>query len=66
MSGPVLQRLNFKSYWNYARRLPAHDPGHDWRYAIDATKIQQELGWYPIETFETGLRKTVAWYFNKF
>jgi len=37
-------------------------PGHDLRYAIDATKIREELGWSPRETFETGLRKTVAWY----
>jgi dTDP-glucose 4,6-dehydratase len=37
-------------------------PGHDMRYAIDATKIERELGWTPIETFETGLRKTVQWY----
>lgn len=37
-------------------------PGHDWRYAIDAAKISQELGWSPHETFETGLRRTVAWY----
>lgn len=37
-------------------------PGHDFRYAIDATKIQTELGWKPQETFETGLRKTVRWY----
>ena len=37
-------------------------PGHDQRYAIDATKIKRELGWVPQETFETGLRKTVAWY----
>ena len=36
--------------------------GHDRRYAIDARKIEQELGWRPHETFETGLRKTVAWY----
>ena len=36
--------------------------GHDRRYAIDARKIEQELGWRPLETFETGLRKTVAWY----
>lgn len=39
-------------------------PGHDLRYAIDATKIQHELGWMPTETFETGIRKTVEWYLN--
>ncbi|GIU13412.1 dTDP-glucose 4,6-dehydratase [Shewanella morhuae] len=37
-------------------------PGHDVRYAIDASKIERELGWVPIETFETGIRKTVQWY----
>jgi dTDP-glucose 4,6-dehydratase len=37
-------------------------PGHDRRYAIDASKIERELGWVPQETFETGLRKTVQWY----
>jgi dTDP-glucose 4,6-dehydratase len=37
-------------------------PGHDIRYAIDASKIQRELGWVPQETFESGLRKTVEWY----
>jgi dTDP-glucose 4,6-dehydratase len=37
-------------------------PGHDRRYAIDASKIQRELGWQPVETFETGIRKTIAWY----
>jgi len=37
-------------------------PGHDWRYAIDATKMGDELDWSPVETFETGIRKTVAWY----
>ena len=37
-------------------------PGHDRRYAIDASKIERELGWRPDETFETGLRKTVQWY----
>ena len=40
----------------------ADRPGHDYRYAIDARKIQRELGWTPCETFETGLRKTVTWY----
>ncbi|WP_033002709.1 dTDP-glucose 4,6-dehydratase [Aggregatibacter sp. oral taxon 458] len=39
-------------------------PGHDVRYAIDATKINQELGWKPQETFESGIRKTVEWYLN--
>ena len=39
-------------------------PGHDRRYAIDASKIKRELGWSPSETFETGLKKTVAWYLS--
>ena len=39
-------------------------PGHDLRYAIDASKIQRDLGWTPEETFETGIRKTVEWYLN--
>jgi dTDP-glucose 4,6-dehydratase len=39
-------------------------PGHDLRYAIDASKIQRELNWTPIETFESGIRKTVEWYLN--
>jgi dTDP-glucose 4,6-dehydratase len=39
-------------------------PGHDMRYAIDATKIKNDLGWVPKETFETGLRKTVQWYLD--
>ena len=39
-------------------------PGHDVRYAIDATKIRCELGWKPQETFESGIRKTVEWYLN--
>ena len=40
-------------------------PGHDWRYAIDATKIRGELDWSPRETFETGIRKTVEWYLQR-
>jgi len=39
-------------------------PGHDRRYAIDARKIERELGWKPAETFETGIRKTVLWYLD--
>jgi dTDP-glucose 4,6-dehydratase len=37
-------------------------PGHDLRYAIDASKVRRELGWQPLESFESGLRKTVQWY----
>ena len=39
-------------------------PGHDRRYAIDASKLEKELGWKPAETFETGIRKTVQWYLD--
>jgi dTDP-glucose 4,6-dehydratase len=39
-------------------------PGHDMRYAIDATKIQIELGWEPLETFKSGIRKTIQWYLD--
>jgi dTDP-glucose 4,6-dehydratase len=39
-------------------------PGHDSRYALDAGKIERELGWAPVETFETGLAKTVSWYLD--
>ncbi len=39
-------------------------PGHDRRYAIDARKLERELGWVPAETFETGIRKTVQWYLD--
>ncbi|TCO80509.1 dTDP-glucose 4,6-dehydratase [Plasticicumulans lactativorans] len=40
-------------------------PGHDWRYAIDATRMRAELGWSPAETFDTGIVKTVDWYFER-
>ncbi|MFW5883054.1 MAG: dTDP-glucose 4,6-dehydratase [Verrucomicrobiota bacterium] len=45
-------------------RFVADRPGHDRRYAIDCRKIEEELGWCPRETFETGLRKTVDWYLD--
>ncbi|MDD7885934.1 dTDP-glucose 4,6-dehydratase [Flavivirga sp. 57AJ16] len=41
-------------------------PGHDFRYAIDAAKIEEELGWKAEESFETGIRKTVGWYVKKY
>ena len=39
-------------------------PGHDRRYAIDARKIEREIGWKPLETFESGIRKTIQWYLD--
>jgi dTDP-glucose 4,6-dehydratase len=39
-------------------------PGHDRRYAIDASRIERDLGWRPAHTFETGIRKTVRWYLD--
>ena len=39
-------------------------PGHDFRYAIDPSKIERELGWKPAENFESGLRRTVEWYLD--
>lgn len=49
---------------SYARQIAfvADRPGHDQRYAIDASRIRDELGWEPADTFETGIRKTIAWY----
>lgn len=51
---------------SYRRQIThvADRPGHDRRYAVDASKIERELGWSPAETFETGIRKTVNWYLD--
>ena len=51
---------------SYARLIThvTDRPGHDRRYAIDARKIERELGWRPAETFESGIRKTVRWYLD--
>ncbi|AEV26322.1 MULTISPECIES: dTDP-glucose 4,6-dehydratase [Azospira] len=51
---------------SYASQITfvADRPGHDRRYAIDASKLERELGWKPAETFETGIRKTVRWYLD--
>ncbi len=51
---------------SYAEQITfvADRPGHDRRYAIDARKLERELGWKPAETFETGIRKTIQWYLD--
>jgi dTDP-glucose 4,6-dehydratase len=54
-------RLDGKSYAEQITFIQDR-PGHDRRYAIDARKLERELGWKPIETFETGILKTVSWY----
>ena len=54
-------RLDRKSYCEQIKHIPDR-PGHDRRYAIDSGKIVRELGWKPLETFETGILKTVRWY----
>ena len=54
---------NPKSYQNLITFVKDR-PGHDLRYAIDASKIEEELGWKPQETFESGLRKTLEWYID--
>ena len=56
----ALNIQNYESLMTFVKDRP----GHDRRYAIDASKIANELGWKPEETFETGLRKTVEWYLN--
>ncbi len=63
----VLDELLPDSPYRPHRELIEHvadRPGHDLRYAIDAGKIESELGWTPVESFETGLRKTVQWYLD--
>ena len=60
----LLDELRPDPAGSYARLITyvKDRPGHDRRYAIDARKIERELGWRPVETFETGIRKTVEWY----
>jgi len=58
----VPQKPNDIQHYEDLITFVADRPGHDVRYAIDASKIQRELGWTPEETFETGIRKTVEWY----
>ncbi|MFC5476153.1 dTDP-glucose 4,6-dehydratase [Paraherbaspirillum soli] len=62
----ILDKLDPKSSGSYRDQIAyvTDRPGHDRRYAIDARKIERELGWKPAETFETGIRKTVQWYLD--
>ncbi|MFA9441594.1 dTDP-glucose 4,6-dehydratase [Uliginosibacterium sp. sgz301328] len=62
----LLDELRPDAAGPYSRLITyvADRPGHDRRYAIDARKIERELGWRPAETFETGIRKTVQWYLD--
>ncbi|AMO93780.1 dTDP-glucose 4,6-dehydratase [Collimonas fungivorans] len=60
----ILDELDPKATGSYRDQITyvTDRPGHDRRYAIDAGKIERELGWKPVETFDTGIRKTVQWY----
>ncbi|OEF22688.1 dTDP-glucose 4,6-dehydratase [Vibrio rumoiensis] len=60
---PAFNSSSMKNY-NELITFVKDRPGHDVRYAIDASKIERELGWMPEESFETGIRKTVEWYLN--
>jgi len=63
----TLDKLKPRSNNETYQKLITHvedRPGHDFRYAIDASKIKKELGWVPKETFDTGIRKTISWYLN--
>ena len=64
----ILNQLKPKAVGKYQDQITfvKDRPGHDLRYAIDATKIETELGWKADENFETGIKKTIEWYINKF
>ncbi|MEY4835919.1 MAG: dTDP-glucose 4,6-dehydratase [Bacteroidota bacterium] len=64
----ILNELKPKASGKYQDQITfvTDRPGHDLRYAIDATKIETELGWKADENFETGIKKTIKWYINKF
>jgi dTDP-glucose 4,6-dehydratase len=59
----IRPRQNSKSYLELISFVPDR-PGHDFRYAIDPSKIQKKLNWAPKETFESGISKTISWYLN--
>ena len=63
----ILDKIQPKEH-SYTKQISfvTDRPGHDFRYAIDATKIENELGWRAEENFETGIVKTIAWYLDKY
>ena len=61
LDGMIPNNFGLKSYQELIEHV-ADRPGHDKRYAIDASKLRRELGWRPLESFESGIRKTVEWY----
>lgn len=64
----ILDHLHPKKGTKYEKQIKfvKDRPGHDFRYAIDATKVKRELGWNAKEGFESGLEKTIRWYLNKY
>ena len=60
-SNPAMQNLGLTRY-ELLKTFVKDRPGHDRRYAIDASKIKNELGWQPSYTFESGIRETINWY----
>ncbi|MEL0613794.1 dTDP-glucose 4,6-dehydratase [Marinomonas arenicola] len=64
IDNPAFRNLSSVKSYKDLITFVADRPGHDVRYAIDASKIERELGWVPIESFDTGIRKTVEWYLS--
>jgi dTDP-glucose 4,6-dehydratase len=56
-----LQNQSYKDLITFVKDRP----GHDFRYSIDSTKIKNSLNWYPSETFDSGIKKTIEWYLEK-